>query len=175
MPNRLLIPILFFALASPAIAKDAKDTSLPRPALFDDLINCRNITDDSERLACYDGKVGALDEAQKNEEIIVTDREAVKQAKRGLFGFSIPKLKIFGSEGDDQLKELTSTVRSARVDRGGKWIIILEDGAKWKQVGSEYVRGHPKAGMGVRIRKASFGTYFVNVDGRRAIRMKRVN
>jgi len=176
MPNRLLIPLLFFALlASPAAAKDAKDPSLPRPALFDDLINCRNIADDTERLACYDGKVGALDEAQKNEEIIVTDREAIKQAKRGLFGFSLPKLKIFGSEGDDQLKELTSTIRSVRVDRGGKLVIVLEDGAKWRQVGSEYVRGNPKAGMEVRIRKASFGTYFVNVAGRRAIRMKRVN
>ncbi len=115
-------------------------------------------------MTCYDGKVGALDEAQKNEEIIVTDREAVKQVKRGLFGFSPHKPK-----------ELISTIKSARIDRSGKLTIVLEDGAKWRQVGSEYVRGHPKAGMGVRIRKASFGTYFVNVDGHRAIRMKRVN
>ena len=175
MKNRLLLAALFVALASPAAAKDAKDASLPRPALFDDLINCRTIANDAERLACYDGKVGALDEAQKNEEIIVTDREAVKQAKRGLFGFSLPKLKIFGKEGEDQLKELVSTIRSAYTSRNGKWTIVLEDGAKWRQIDSKSPRRDPKPGMEVRIRKASMGSYFVNVAGRRAIRMKRVN
>ena len=175
MPNRLFFFILAASVSTAALSQDSKDTNLPRPAIFDDLINCRTIADDTERLACYDGNVGKLDEAQKKEEIIVTDKQSVQEAKRGLFGFNLPKLSIFGKEGEEQLEELVTTIKSARQDRSGKWTFILEDGAKWQQIDTDGSSRQVKPGMEVRIRKASLGSYFVNVEGRRAIRMMRVN
>ncbi|MFC4291209.1 hypothetical protein ACFOWX_02145 [Sphingorhabdus arenilitoris] len=162
----------FLLYTAPLLAQNGAD--LKAPSVFTDLINCKSIENAQERLACYDQKVDSLDKAQQNEDIIVTDKEAVQDAKKGLFGFSLPKLKIFGKEGDTQLEELVSTIKSAHQDRSGKWTFVLEDGAEWQQIDSEIPRRDPKAGMEVKIRKASLGSYFVNVEGRRAIRMRRI-
>jgi hypothetical protein len=156
-------------------AQNEKPLSMPQPALFKDVLNCRTIADPNERLACYDAKVAALDAAQAKDEIIVTDRESVKEAKRGLFGFNLPKLRIFGKEGETQLEEITAIIASARQDSSGKWTIFLEDGAKWVQIDSKPLSRDPRSGMSLRIRNASLGTFFVNVDKQTAIRMKRAN
>ncbi len=168
-----LVLVSMMALG-PASARDDKEAELARPKLFDDVVACREITDEKTRLACYDQKVAALDEAQKKEEIILTDKAAVKEAKRGLFGFSIPKLKIFGSD-DEGVSEIETTIASASLPNGGKLTITLEDGARWLQIDTQAVFRAPKAGTKVRIRKAAMGSYFVNIDGARAIRMKRID
>ncbi len=163
-------------MSAPASAKDDSKAGLKRPAIFEDLVNCREVEDPDERLACYDDKVAALDEAQKKDDIIVTDRAAVKEAKRGLFGFNLPKIKIFGGGDDDkdEIKEIDGIIASVS-SRGGKWLITLEDGAKWQQISSERLALPPKAGMPVHIRKAAFGSFLVNIRGQRSIRMRRVN
>jgi hypothetical protein len=148
--------------------------SKPLPSVFEELINCRNITEPSARLACYDQKSNALDEAQRNEQLIVTDVETMKEARRGLFGFNLPKLKIFGTKSEDEVQEINTKIASAYV-RGGKWLVVLDDGAKWQQSDSEELRRAPVAGMPIKIKKAAMGSFFVNVDGQRAVRMKRVN
>jgi hypothetical protein len=51
----------------------------------------------------------------------------------------------------------------------------LEDGARWTQTDSTRVNRTPKAGMKARIRRAAMGSFFVNIDGQLAIRMKRLN
>jgi len=147
-----------------------------RPPVFEELVNCRSITDPKERLACYDSKVAAMDAAEKNDELVLADKSAMKEARKGLFGFSIPKLKIFGNDGkDDEKFELVAKIDSAYQASYGKWTIVLEDGARWVQIDTQVLRKNPTRGMEVRIRAASMGSYFANINGARAIRMKRVN
>ena len=55
-----------------------------------------------------------------------------------------------------------------------KSVIIIEDGAKWVQIDTNAVRT-PKSGMPIRIRRATMGSYFANIAGRPAIRMRREN
>ncbi len=160
----------FCTVATAAELHDNKS----RPPVFEDLINCRNITEPSARLACYDQKSNALDEAQRNEQLIVTDIETMKEARRGLFGFNLPKLKIFGTKNEDEVQEINTKIVSA-YSRGNKWVVELENGAKWQQSDSEEFRRVPIAGMAVKIKKAAMGSFFVNVDGQRAVRMKRIN
>lgn len=146
-----------------------------QPVLFQNMLDCRKIESAEKRLECFDAKVAALDEAQSKEEIIVTDREAIKEAKRGLFGLNLPKLRILGKEGDTQLEEIAATIKFARQDSSGKWTFVIEDGAKWVQVDSRQLARDPREGMSVKIRNASLGTFFVNIDKQTAIRMKRSN
>lgn len=159
----------------PALAADGKKVELERPALFTDLVNCRTIANSEERLACFDAKVAALDEAQQKQDIVVTDRETVKEARRGLFGFNLPKIKIFGeNDNAEDIDEISSTITSVST-QGGKWLIVLEDGAKWLQVDSEQLVTYPKPGMPVVLKKAALGSFLVNIRGQRAIRMRRLN
>jgi hypothetical protein len=155
------------------VAKDEKTPELARPQLFDDVVACKDIENPESRLACYDEKVAALDAAQKSEDIVITDKAAMKEAKRGLFGFDIPKIKIFGS-GDD-VQEIEAVVKSVSSNRVGIITIVLEDGARWQQVDTKVLNREPRAGSKARIRVASMGSYLVNFDGGPAIRMKRLN
>lgn len=165
----------FVALASPVIGKD-KELPEVRPAVFEELVGCRSIADSDARLACYDSKVAAMDEAEKKDELVLADSASMKEAKRGLFGFSIPKLKIFGTDNAENDKfELVAKIDSAFQTGYGQWTIILDDGARWVQVDTQSVVRRPAAGMEIKIRQAAMGSYFANIAGQRAIRMKRVN
>lgn len=162
-------------VASPTWAKDDKLTEA-RPPIFEELVNCRTIADPTERLSCYDAKVAAMDEAEKKDELVLADKESMKEARRGLFGFSIPKLKIFGNDGkEDEKFELVAKIDSAYQASPGKWTILLDDGARWVQIDSQVMRKNPERGMEIKIREAAMGSYFANINGQRAIRMRRVN
>ncbi len=150
-----------------------------RPEAFEKLISCRAIADPAARLACYDTQVERLDTAEKNSEVVVLDKAEVKKARRGLFGFTIPDLGIFGgrkSEVDDieKITEIESTIKSAGVNRAGKWSFIIEDGARWVQTDTANIRT-PKVGMKIRIREAALGSYFANIDDRPGVRVRREN
>jgi hypothetical protein len=175
MHRALFLTILSASTVALASAKDdKKDAELARPKLFDDVVACKLIDNADQRLACYDEKVSALDAAQKNEEIILTDKAAVKEAQRGLFGFEIPKLKIFGNGGDD-VQQIEAVVKSVTANRAGVITIVLEDGARWQQVDTKILNREPRAGSKARIRVASMGSYLVTFDDGPAIRMKRLN
>lgn len=147
-----------------------------RPPVFEELVNCRTVADPTARLACYDDKVAAIDEAEKKDELVLADKASMKEARKGLFGFSIPKLKIFGNDGKEEEDfELVAKIDSAYMANYGKWTIVLDDGARWTQIDTSVLRKNPKPGMEVKIRTAAMGSYFANIDGQRAIRMKRVN
>jgi hypothetical protein len=160
---------------SAAIAADKTEKVEARPAVFEELVNCRAIENPDTRLICYDNKVAAIDTAEKNKDLILSDKASIKEARRGLFGFSLPKIKIFGDKAEDEIAEINATIVSAYQDRNGNWIIVLDDDAKWQQIDSGQLALNPKSGMKVRIRKAALGSYFVNVAGQPGIKMKRVN
>lgn len=164
-------------LSAVVVARD-KDTPPPRAEVFQKVIDCRAIGDAAQRLACYDTQVARLEEASARKEVIVFDQAEVKRTRKGLFGFNFNDLGLFGG-GDDKSKEegvnqIESTVRSARQDGSGKWVIIIEDGAKWVQIDTTNIRS-PKAGQAIKIRKATLGSYFANINDQHAIRMIRQN
>lgn len=173
--SRLILATGLVLAGTAATGKDDK-LAQSRPPVFEELVNCRSIADAAARLTCYDAKVTAIDEAEKKDELVLADKAAMKEARRGLFGFSIPKLKIFGNDGkEDEKFELTAKIDSAYQASYGRWTIVLDSGARWVQIDSEIVRKTPVSGMEIKIREAAMGSYFANIDGARAIRMKRVN
>ena len=175
MAKWLVIVISFALFCNAAFAKNEKAAPLVKPVIFDNVVKCRQIVDPTERLACFDTNVATLDAAQSSEEIFVTDRESVTEARRGLFGFKLPKLKIFGDSGETQIDQLEATIAKAFQNANGNWIITLDDGAKWQQIDTRTLPRDPRSGMPILIKKAALGSYFVKVDNQIAIRMTRVN
>ncbi|HEY0596315.1 hypothetical protein, partial [Sphingopyxis sp.] len=126
---RFAVPlaILACAVAVPAVAKD-KEPPVP-PAQIRELYACRDIADSAARLACFDREVGELSAADTAREITFTDRETAKKARRGLFGFSFPKLGgIFGGD-EEAIKEIETTIRAVSTDQSGKYRLVMEDDA----------------------------------------------
>lgn len=163
-------------LACPAFAKEAEHQ---RPEAFRKLLDCRSVQDNAARLSCFDDQAAKLDQAESSNQLIVVDREQVKQARRGLFGLNLPDLGgLFGGKGGangiDDVSEITSTISSASSTGYDNWLIILEDGAKWQQVGGELALS-PKPGQSIQIRKASLGSFFAKINKQPAIRVMRVN
>lgn len=169
-----ILPLCLFGTA-PAGAADAKDV---RPAIFQKLIDCRAQQDAALRLACFDAQVAALDDAEAKKELVVVDKAQMKQARKSLFGFSLPKISLFGG-GDDgaeeeDLKLLETTVSSARQMNDGNWRIQLADGVYWRQMEAKDIFA-PKPGDKIKIRRASMGSYLASINGRAAFRIKREN
>lgn len=167
-----LAALTLIAGADQASAQASKDA---RAQVFQGLMDCKGKSDPAERLACYDAAVGAMDVAEKKGDIVVVDREQAKAVRRQAFGFSLPSLAMFEKgESPEELDQVA--LKAERVYRGGdgKWVFELEGGAVWAQTDTEALFREPKAGSKVEIRKASMGSYFMNVDGQRAVRARRV-
>jgi hypothetical protein len=177
-----VLAVAIVALGTAALAKNAPAPSGEPPAAFRSLLDCRTITEPGARLACYDKQVGEIADAQQKHDLVVVDRQQMRDARRGLFGFSIPRLAIFGGGDSDKDKKdepeftrIETTIDTAHQNGEGKWVITLADGAQWLQIDSVDLVRTPKAGMKIAIRKATMGSYFANIADQTAIRMRRLS
>ena len=171
--SRFAVPTLFisFALAAPTAAQDKE--SPVAPAQIRELYACRDIADADQRLACFDREVGELAAADAAREIIFADRETARKARRGLFGFSFPKLGgLFGGD-EDEIREIETTIRAVSMNRSGLYTLVMDDDAVWTQIDTTRLPRQPRPGQKVKIKTASMGSYFATIDGGRTIRMKR--
>lgn len=167
--------LILASLAALAPAAPA-ETPRNRPELFARLIDCRTIPDAGQRLDCYDRSVSAIEAAEKSNELVVVDRREIRETKRSLFGFTLPRISLFsGDKNDDkeEISEIESIVETARTVKGGDWSLRLANDAGTWETGSE-VAVAPRAGDKVRIRKASLGSYLGQVGINRGVRFRRV-
>lgn len=162
---------------APALAADKDKAVSTPPAIYTDLLACKNIAAAEQRLACFDEKVAALESAQTNNQVVIADREQVREARRGLFGLSLPRIRLFEGDGDegDQVDQVEGKIASARASRGGKWVIKLEDGAVWQQTDSPRSTSRkPKDGDTIVIKRGSLGSFVAKVNDGRAFKVKRI-
>ncbi|MGB3318993.1 MAG: hypothetical protein WA978_06370 [Sphingopyxis granuli] len=164
--------VLLACCVAPAAAKDAKEQPL-RPMQIQELYNCRDIADPTERLACFDREVGELQTADIQRDITITDRATVQKTRRGLFGFTLPDFGLFGGGDEDEIKSIESTVASASQVDGGRYRIALADDSVWVQTDDRRLALAPRAGQKIQIKTASLGTYFLSLEGRPSIRVRR--
>lgn len=182
---RLTVRVIVITLALGTAAHAAEKPPAPPPAVVQKLLECRAITDTAQRLACMDSGVAALADAVEKRDVVVADRETVKQARRSLFGITLPSFNLFGGgkdgeDGNDDdplgtLKEIEATLKGARQGPGRNWRFVLDDGSVWVQTDGRIFPRDPRAGMKIRIRRAAVGSFLANVDGQIAVRVRRVN
>lgn len=168
-----LAPLVALALAAVPKAALAEEEAPPPPQIFNDLVACRAIADDGERLACYDAQVAALQTAQQDESILVVDREEVRQAERTLFGIRIPDIRLFGGGEENGVDQIEATITA--VGGGGRrpWSFRLDDGSLWVQIDSEILSRDPRPGQPIVIRRAALGSFRAEINGMRPIRVSR--
>ncbi|MDI1296196.1 MAG: hypothetical protein PSY12_09990 [bacterium] len=177
--SRALFIAIPLCLASQNAA--AAPRAQPAPAIFTDLLKCRTITDDKQRLACFDQQVGAMESASQRDEVVVLDKAELHKTRRTLFGFSFPKLPFLGGGDDGEKKgdasedmsRIDAVIATARSVGYGKWQIGLEDGAQWITTEAITTRD-PKPGMKIEIKRAAMGSFMGKIDDGRAVRMKRI-
>lgn len=159
---------------APAAAREAPTPV--RAALLQHVVDCRAITDDARRLACFDTQVAALDAAEKNKQLVVVDREQVRAARRTLFGLPLPNLHIFGGNDDHDANAVTQIegkIASASAAADG-WRIKLDDGSVWEQTDGKPIFRSPRPGMAVVVRHGAMGAYFLSVAGAPGVKVRRV-
>ena len=159
--------------AIPLSAKDKPAAPQQLPPVFEAVVNCRALTADSERLACFDRSVAALAAARDKEDIVVADRATIRETKRGLFGFTLPKLRLFGGTEGEDVKEIDGTIAAVRSTDDSMAVLTLADGARWKQTdgGNTFA----KAGQAIHIKRGTLGSYLASIGKGASFRVVRLS
>jgi hypothetical protein len=145
-----------------------------RAPIVQAVIDCRTINDAARRLDCYDKSVDGMVQADAKGDLVTIDREQRQVVRRQAFGLSLPALSMFDRGGKtENLDRIVSTVSAVGRTADGKWIITVEGGAVWRQIDSEELYRNPRPGSHVSIRKAALGSFFMDIDNERAIRVRR--
>lgn len=173
----LLIGMSMCALVAAAPGMAADRVPAGGSPLLLQLGQCRSITDNAARLACFDQASGALLAATSRGDVSVVDRGELRTTRRSLFGFGLPKLPFF--RGDPTANEasdnLDSKIASARELGYGKYRIGLTDGnAVWETLETYESLDPPRPGQPIAIKRGPMGSYMVRIDGQRGVKAKRV-
>lgn len=161
-----------FALAAAPFAARAQETPPATPEILRNLLNCRSIADDAQRLACFDSQAAAVAAAEQSREIVVYDRGDIEEAQRDLFGLQVPQIRLLG-EADEQLDRIETTITD--VSGGGyrPWVLRLADGTLWVQIDSEQLSRDPRAGHTIVVERAALGSFRAEINNMRPIRVRR--
>jgi len=180
----LLLAALLLGLVTAADAqrggrREARRQQQEQPELFQALVRCRAIVEDSARLRCFDAASAALAQAAEQRELVVVSREQVRESRRRLFGLALPRLPIFGGGDDrdedqaDEIDHIESTVASASQDGYGHWAVRLADGSLWVQTDNNTLALRPRPGQPVVVQRAALGSYMMRVNRQPGIRVRR--
>lgn len=167
--SHLIVPLALL-FGAPAMAQDPARPV--QPQVFQAVVDCRTLTDSAARLACYDAKVAELAGAAEAKQVLVVDRATTEKTKRGLFGLSLPKIKLFGDNDDVEIEKIESTITAVSSARDGSVIFVLTDGARWKQTDGRDT--FAKAGQKIEIAKGSLGSFFARINGQSGVRVIRL-
>lgn len=163
----LALGVLSLIVAAPAHSEESKRGA----PYLDELRACQAIEDDSTRLACFDKSVNAIVAATQSGEVQVVEKEQIEQTRRGMFGFTLPKLGLFGGKEDIELMQ--STITGVKGIRGG-WIITIEEGSVWQMNNVPSRLVPPKVGNSVEFKKAALGSYFIRIEGQTGVKGRRI-
>jgi hypothetical protein len=164
------------ALAAASGPVAAKDKPAPSP-LVSAIDRCRQITDATQRLACYDTAANALVQAANAGTVAVVDQNEIRKARHSLFGFTLPKIPFFSGDttADEAQRQLDSTITSVRPLNNGYFrIVIADNNAVWETSESSISFYPPRPGQKITILRGPLGSYFLRIDGQNGVRGRRV-
>lgn len=175
------------ALAAPWAAAQGQQGS----PLMNELLNCRSLLSDSERLACMDRASGALAEAVEAGQVAIVEREQAVAAERDSFGLSFANpARVFSAflgqsrpsteEGleqyedgvvatrrpDGEIEALQNLpVRSISEDFHGRVIVTLHNGQVWRQIDNRRLRA-PRSvdGVTLDVQRGALGSFFMSLS-----------
>lgn len=161
-----------FMTVVPAHARD-NTKSTARPAIYQAVVDCRTIGDSPQRLACFDRTVAEMASAAAANNLVILDREAVQETKKGLFGFNLPRLRLFGgADAGPEIVKIETKLVSVRDGRDGFPLFTFEGNGRWKQTSGRINIYHP--GDKAEIRRGALGAYFASIGNWPSIKVTRL-
>jgi hypothetical protein len=163
---------LTLSIAGAALAAEPAGTAPAVKAVID----CRDIADPTQRLACFDRTVATMAGADSKGDLITLDQEQRKAIRHQAFGFSMPSFSLFDKgEKPEQASAATFKIAQAWQDAYHRWNFRLETGAVWRQIDDNELYHDPHPGSVADIKKGALTSFFMKVDGQEAIRVVRVS
>ena len=144
------------------------------PAMVQQLLDCRKVADSAQRLACYDKQAGVIGQAISTRELVVIDKARANQAKRSLFGFSVPNFGGLFGGGEDDIKSIESTVTGFSYNPEGGYVLKLADGSVWSQVDDAMLGLPPRRGDKVVVTRGLMGSFYLTIGKQPGFKAKRV-
>ena len=143
------------------------------------LQQCRTIADPATRVGCYDRAVDALTTASAAGDVVIVERQEVRKARKGLFGFTLPRIGFLTGKPDNaedvaDEAELETTITASRGIGYGKWRFTVEGGGIWETVETNSGFSDPLPGRKVTLTKGLLGAYYAKVAGGRRVQAKRI-
>lgn len=159
------------------------------------LQSCQQISDEEQRLSCFDQIITQLDNlptapvaAQSSDKIItsmptrVTETTTVQSvvATSAVSKTTVATSRNINDEFGlkkpdpvDQLQEIVSNVKSIMLDKRKKLRITLENGQQWQQIDQGYIK--IKTGDRCTVKRGAIGSFLLGVEGiTKTIRVRRV-
>lgn len=158
---RSLLPLITLALAVPIAAKDKDTPDASPPLVFQAVLDCKNVVDAGERLACYDRTVGAMATAREARDLVIADRATIQAKQQDSFG-----LKDKPVAADDRVA-LTAQIASVNFEPGnGTAVIVLDSGQVWRTTSNGTLIDRLRAGQQVQITPSGLFGYRLKIEGR---------
>jgi hypothetical protein len=169
---RYALPLLVLLFALPA---SANETNQP-PAPVAEVYACAGIEEDAARLACYDGAVGRMRQAESQGQFVAVDREQVQVMRRESFGLSLPNIaNLFSRGDDDQVTQLEFQIARVIPRPDGRHVFVMSDGQRWSQIEPRRT-SNVRVGDTVTVRRAALGSFMLSSErGGGAHRVRREN
>ena len=173
--------LMALLLTAPALAADDRGRASDRALA--PLVVCRPIPDSRARAACYDAALDKLQQSVADRNIVVMDREQVKEDRKANFGFGAnqqlarvasPKAPKAARVVVEDVAEVDSTVVSAAAFGYDRLMIRLANGATWRTT-EPGLATPPKAGTAIHISRGVMGGFMMRIGRARAVRALRVN
>ncbi len=144
------------------------------PAAVQNILSCRSVADSAQRLACYDKAAQNFADAMGKKEVVVLDKARANEARRSLFGFSIPNFGALLGGGGDEISQIESNVTDVVENGDGSFVLKLADGSTWQQIDDTPVALPPRRGDKVVVKRGALGAYFVKLGSQPGFKAKRV-
>jgi hypothetical protein len=182
-----LIAVAAASFAAPAFAQEA-----PLARVY----ACADIKDSAQRLACFDGAVATLKQADAGGDVAVVSRSQVQKVEKDAFGLSVPSVSELAAsvassgpapaaaataarppkpEKPKPLDRVTLAVKSIQKDGQGNVTFVMENGQVWKKIDTGSLGALGRGPWTAEIRKASLGSYMLSISGTTAsARVKRI-
>jgi len=147
-----------------ALAASANAQEIDTPTVLSDVYGCAEIADGAQRLACYDGAVGRLRQAETQGQVVAVDRQQVDEIRRESFGLTLPNLgRLLPQNGDreDGFETMDMVVERTTQNSSGRTRFFMGNGQTWVQVEPRSAR-NVRVGDTVTIRRAALGSYMLS-------------
>ena len=175
-----MMRVLAFSLTVIALTGSLATAQEADPISTKAIYACSEITDDTERLRCYDDTVGRFAAAEAAGEVTTISKAEIDEIREDSFGFSLPSIprivmpKLGGGQTDEIDRVLIAVAEIERT-RYGEVRVTLENGQVWEQTDGKRIQFSKRLGVDTAtIKRASFGSFMMQLDAGASFRVKRI-